>query len=199
MPRAGGGVKRGPMLAVVVGFLLLWAGAALLLDRAGRAAPPDPPWDAIVVAGCRVNPDGRPSLALQRRARLGVDLWRQGLAPRVVFTGGVGQHAPSEARAAADYAAALGLPPEAAVLEERSTSTEENARYAEEVLAERGLPAERVLLVTDGYHTFRAARVFGRYFPEVRAVGSQATRSVRVRGALREVLAIGWYALAGKL
>lgn len=187
------------MITLGIGLLSLWVLGAFLLDRAGSAAPPAGRWDAIVVAGCRVDPGGVPSLALQRRARLGVELWREGLAPRVVFTGGVGEHPPSEARAAADFAAGLGLPAEAALLEEGSTSTEENARLAAALLRERGLPAERVLVVTDGYHALRAARVFGRFFQEVRAVGSTPSPSVRARGALREVLALGWYLARGRL
>ena len=186
---------------VIMGLILLslWAGAAAALDRMGRAAPPEGRWDAIVVAGCRVDPGGLPSLALQRRTRLGVELWKQGLAPRVVFTGGVGDNPPSEASAAAGYAATLGLPAEATLLEERSTSTEENAAFAADLLEAQGLAASRILLVTDGYHTLRAGRVFGRYFAEVQPVGSLASRSVRARGALREVLALAWYGASGKL
>ncbi len=179
--------------------LVAWVGAAVALDLRGRAPPPEGSWDAIVVAGCRVDPGGVPSLALQRRARLGVKLWQEGRAPRVVFTGGLGENAPTEARAAADYARGLGLPEEAIVLEEGSTSTEENARFAAEQMGREGLPAARILLVTDGYHTLRAERVFRRFFPEVRAVGSTPSPSVRARGAMREVLALGWYVALGKV
>lgn len=186
---------------VIVSLLLLslWTGAAVALDRTGRREAPEGRWDAVIVAGCRVDPGGVPSLALQRRTRLGVDLWRRGLAPRVVFTGGVGDNPPSEASAAAAYAATLGLPAEATLLEERSTSTEENAAFAAELLSAQGIEARRVLLVTDSYHTLRAGRVFGRYFREVQPVGSLASRSVRARGAMREVLALSWYAATGRL
>lgn len=187
------------VLRMLVGALVVWAGAALALDLRGRAPAPDGAWDLIIVAGCRVDPGGTPSLALQRRARLGVELWRAGRAPRVVFTGGLGEHAPTEARAAADFARGLGLPESAMILEERSTSTEENARFAAALLAEQAVPAERVLLVTDGYHTLRAERVFRRFFPEVHAVGSTPSLSVRTRGAMREVLALSWYTLRGKI
>ena len=173
----------------------VWLGLALALDRYGHRADPPAGWDAIVVAGCRVLPDGQPSLALKRRTRLAVALWQAGVAPRIVFTGGVGTWPPSEARAAADYAAGLGVPPEARTLEERSTSTEENARFAAEALP----PGSRVVIVTDGYHVFRAERVFERYFTEVRGSGSVPAFHVRVQGALREVAAVAVYALSGRL
>lgn len=183
----------------LVAGMALWVGAALWLDAQGGGPAPEGSWDAIVVAGCRVDPTGQPSLALQRRARLGVQLWQEGRAPVVVFTGGLGTYAPTEARAAADYAAGLGLPAEATLLEEGSTSTEENARMAAALLRSEGRPAERVLLVTDAYHTLRAGRVFRRFFPEVRPVGSQPSPSVRARGALREVLAFSYYRATGKI
>jgi uncharacterized SAM-binding protein YcdF (DUF218 family) len=173
---------------------LLWGGLAATLDCYGHRVA-EGQYDAIVVAGCRVMPDGSPSLALQRRTRKAVDLWRTGAAPRIVFTGGVGTYPPSEARAASDYARSLGVPEEVLTLEERSTSTEENARFAAEVLD----PSSRVIVVTDTYHVFRAERVFGKVFAEVRGAGSVPRPDVRAKGALREVLAVGGYAVGGRL
>lgn len=173
---------------------VLYLATAAYLDRRGAREAPEGPFDAIVVLGCRVRPDGTASPALARRARHAAALYRRGLAPVVVLTGGVGTHPPSEARAAAVVARAEGVPAEALVLEERSTSTEENAREAA-----RLIDAERVLVVSDAYHAFRAERVFRRYFRSVVAVGSHGSRSVRIRGALREVTAVAAYALLGRL
>ena len=163
------------------------------LDRVGQREP-NGVYDAIVVLGCRVDPGGAPSQALARRTRHAVRLYRRGLAPTIVFTGGVGEHPPSEAQAAAGLAARLGVPTKAMVLEENSTSTEENASCARELL-----DAERVLLVTDAYHTFRARRVFGRYFEDVSASGSIGALGPRIRGSLREVGVVAMYALLGRL
>lgn len=173
--------------------VITWVLAAWQLDRLGRAAPPPGPYTAIVVAGCRVQPDGAPSLALQRRAERAVALWKQGLAPVVVFTGGATGALPSEARAAADHALTLGLPQQAMVLEAHSTSTEENARNAS------GLVTGRVLVVSDAYHLWRARRVFGRYFAAVEVAGSDAPLDARARGAAREVGAVLWYWARGRL
>lgn len=192
------------MAFLVVLALILWVSGAWVLDRWGSRVLPQDSYDAIIVAGCRVTPDGRASPALKRRTARAVQLWREGYAPVIVFTGGVGEYPPSEAQAASDHAARLGLPRQAMVLEEQSTSTEENARFAARLLGERGeegrrAGARRVLVVTDSYHAWRAEHVFARYFPEVFALGSQPSRSVRARGALREVLAVAWYGVAGRL
>lgn len=183
------------VLRIVGAIGLGYLATAAWLDRRGLREPPEGArFDAIIVLGCRVGPDGEASPALTRRARHAARLYRRGLAPKVVLTGGVGTHPPSEARAAAAVARAEGVPEEAIVLEERSTSTEENALEA----AAR-IDAERVLVVSDAYHVFRAERVFRRYFASVTAVGSHGSSRVRLRGALREVHAVAAYALLGRL
>lgn len=189
-----------PLFVYILPIVILagWFAAALALDQRGARAP-EGRFDLLIVAGCRVQPNGQPSLALQRRVDHALRLYAEGRAPRVLFTGGVGDFPPSEAEAAAAYAIARGLPASAALREDRSTSTEENAAYAAQLAGSLQLPAERVLVVTDAYHTFRARRVFARHFAEVEATGSRPAARVRVRGALREVLAVAGYLVAGRL
>jgi uncharacterized SAM-binding protein YcdF (DUF218 family) len=171
-----------------------WLLAALLLDLTGHRDVSGQTFDAIVVAGCRVMPDGTPSDALRDRVRLAAALWHDGAAPVLVLTGGVGAFSPSEAAAAAALAAELGVPESAMILESASTSTEENAR-----LAALHTPARSVLVVSDAYHVFRVRRVFARHFEVVEATGSTTHPWPRLRGALREVAAVGWYAVRGRL
>jgi uncharacterized SAM-binding protein YcdF (DUF218 family) len=175
---------------------LLWSAGAFALDRYGQRRPSaGQRYDAIVVLGCRVRPDGSPSFALARRTRLAVELFEAGHAPLLVFTGGVGEFPPSEAAAAARLARHYGVPASAIHLEDASTSTEENARMAAEETAARDL-----LLVSDAYHLARARLVFARYFPgRIEVAGSLGIPSQRIRGSLREVFAISAYALLGRL
>lgn len=187
-------------LTAAVSIVTSWALLALVLDSWGKTREPEGVYDYVIVAGCRVDPDGTPSPALQGRVEVAVALWKMGVAPALVFTGGIGTFPPSEARAASDHAAGLGVPREVMILEDRSTSTEENAANAAITLRERdGAPPRRVLVVTDAYHVFRARRVFNRHFEHVDAVGSTYGYVSRVRGAFREVLAIGKYAAYGDL
>lgn len=134
----------------------LW-GLAFVVDRFGqreRAVPSD----VVVVLGARVQPDGQPSPALRARIEKAVDLYRQGVAPRLLFSGGVGLHPPAEARVMKELAVRLGVPAEACLLEEQSHSTEQNARFSAEVL--RALGARRVVVVSDPYHLLRARQYF---------------------------------------
>lgn len=148
--------------------------------------------DAIVVLGCPVAPDGRPTRTLARRAALGVSLFERGRAPRVVFSGGVTRAGlSSEAAAAAEVARGLGLPESASILEDRSRSTEENARFVAELLG----PGARIVLATDGFHVMRARWIFMAYFAHVEGEGTVGSWSTRLRGGLREVPLVPFYAL----
>ncbi len=191
MPRPS---RRTIAALILAAGLCPWAAAAGLLDQIGQQDPAPGPYDAIVVAGCRVDPGGVASPALRARTELGVALFERGLAPELAFTGGVGEHPPSEAEVGAALAEQLGVPGAALVREQRSTSTEENARYLAE---ERGY--QRILLVTDAYHVFRAQQVFARHFDEVEGTGALSPAWERTRGSLREVLAVSLYRAQGRI
>lgn len=171
-----------------------WLGAAVGLGFAGGSAPGEGEWDALVVPGAKVLEGGRASATLVRRTEHAVALWQSGVAPRIVLTGGIGEHPPSEAVAAARVARSLGVPDDALLLEEQSTSTDENAAWTA-----RAHPLRRVVVVTDDYHVFRARRVFARHFEAVSAVGVPTPWPFGLRMALREVWVIAWYALTGRL
>ncbi len=187
--------KRRPrltwILVAAAGFPI-WLGMAWALDANGHRQEPTGSYDAIVVAGCRVLPEGRPSLSLVRRATKAVELWRRGVAPVIAFTGGVGDWPPAEAVAAAEVARSLGVPESALLLERRSRSTIENARF----LREQSSYA-RIIVVTDTYHVRRCEWFFRKYFTTVDGYGVVSPFFYRTRGALREALAYAYYVVLG--
>jgi uncharacterized SAM-binding protein YcdF (DUF218 family) len=184
---------------IALGTLPIIAGAgSVALDAYGTrrrrlvSRPSASGWDAIVVAGAPARPDGSASPALERRTRLGVDLWREGIAPRIAFTGG-GTPVP-ESHAAADLARSWGVPDHAILWEDVSTSTEENAK---EISARLG--GGRVVVATDAYHVLRCELVFRRYFDDVVGVGAIPPLGARVKMTLREIGVLGVYAARGRL
>lgn len=179
------------LLSALAAVPVLWLLAALFLDAHGRRPIPAGTWDAIVVPGCAVRPNGQASPALARRVRHAVAAWREGRAPRIVLTGGIGRAPPSEAQVAAELAVSMGVPPAALVEERQSTTTHENARLAAALEVDGAKVADwRVLVLTDGYHVWRCRRLFARYFATADAAGSTPGWRLRTRGALREVASI---------
>lgn len=116
------------------------------------------PAQAIVVLGARVHPGGVPSSALRARVERGVMLFQRGLAPWLVFSGGVATHPPAEALVAQKLARSLGIPASACLVETQSRTTHQNAVLTARLLRARGLT--RILLVSDPFHLFRAVRHF---------------------------------------
>jgi uncharacterized SAM-binding protein YcdF (DUF218 family) len=124
--------------------------------------------DALVVLGRGTDPDGSlPRLAKQRVERA-AELFAWQTAPRIIFSGRCSLMTdliPSvtEARAMADYALELGLPPEALLVEEHSRDTIGNAYF---VLRDHLEPNDwtSIRVVTSDFHIQRAAWVFQKVF-----------------------------------
>jgi uncharacterized SAM-binding protein YcdF (DUF218 family) len=112
------------------------------------------PAEAIVVLGA-AQYDGRPSAQLRARLDHALTLWQQGIAPLVVVTGG---NQPgdrfTEAEASAAYLAERGVPAEALVLENASRTTFDALASTQVLLAQRGL--DDVVIVSDPFHLLRA-------------------------------------------
>jgi uncharacterized SAM-binding protein YcdF (DUF218 family) len=110
--------------------------------------------DVIVVLGA-AQYDGRPSPQLEARLEHTVDLWNEGLAPVVFVTGGNQPgDAHTEAESSRDYLVEHGVPAEAIQMEDTARSTWESLSNFAEIADGQGW--ERVLLVTDPFHSLRS-------------------------------------------
>jgi uncharacterized SAM-binding protein YcdF (DUF218 family) len=185
-------------LALVGSQLVLYVVAlAVGLEWKGRRpVPDDVRFDAVVVLGCRVRPDGSASPTLLRRVEAGARLVLAGKAARLVLSGGKVGSDVSEATAALPHALATGLSREAIELEERSRTTDENALEVARMLGSR---ERTILLVTDAYHVPRSVRLFRRHFATVAGHGVRDTSLSRVKNALREACVLTAYLAQGKL
>jgi len=179
-----------PQVIVVLG------GGTLLLDESGEHA---------IAAGDRM-------VRCLEAARLYHALGR---CPVLVTGGKVDpdEPGPTIARAMGDLLLSLGVRPEDLILEESSTSTYENAVESRSLLEQRGL--ERVVLVTDAMHMYRASRCFAAQGVEVTpspcnqraayfqwSAGSFAPSPGGLMGvgaAAHEWLGIAWYWLHGRI
>lgn len=141
-PRSRPGRVLGRVLVGLVGAAALtWLGAFLAVvwtasrDRARPAT-------AIIVLGA-AQYDGRPSPVLRARLDHAVALWHQGLAPRLIVTGGrrAGDRM-SEAATGRRYAVRHGVPDSAILMESEGRTTAESMRAAAALLAELERTAE---------------------------------------------------------
>ncbi len=129
----------------------------------GGVRPPDAAEERpryAVVLGTQVLPGGRPSRTLDARVRHAARLYAEGRIGRVVVTGGVGKHPPSEAEVMARILREEGVPEGDVLLEDEAESTWDSARLVAALVAEEGV--SEVLVVTDPLHCVRTAAAFRR-------------------------------------
>ncbi len=117
--------------------------------------------EAVVILGAQVYPSGRPSPSLRRRAEHAVEVARRFPDSVLVASGGSGDAPISEAEAMRRIAIDAGFPDERIVLEDRSTSTLEHARFVSAMAGQAGW--RTLCLVTDRYHLPRARFLFRRF------------------------------------
>ena len=130
--------------AWVVSFVAVMAWGAR--DMAGPA-------DAIVVLGA-AQYAGRPSPVLKARLDHAVSLWKRGLAPRLVLTGGRGTgDTTSEAAVGRRYAMRAGVADSAILLENEGRTTTASIEAVAGIMQEEHL--EKAILVSDPFHMLR--------------------------------------------
>jgi uncharacterized SAM-binding protein YcdF (DUF218 family) len=146
----------GAAISIVV---LLWALLILtifLFSRRDEARPAD----AVVVLGA-AQYDGRPSPVLRARLDHALQLYDDGIAPRLIFTGGVGVgDTVSEAEVSRRYAVRAGVPDSAILTERAGLSSVESMSAVAELMREADL--RTAVLVSDPFHMLRL-RILARH------------------------------------
>jgi uncharacterized SAM-binding protein YcdF (DUF218 family) len=145
------------LLRNLVGLLALAAAigytVALVLVLVVSQEDQRHPADAIVVLGA-AQYNGRPSPVLRARLDHALGLYRDGLAPVIVVTGGVGVgDTISEAMVGRRYLLARGVPAEGVAAEAVGRTTTASMDAVATWLRSRGI--SRVILVSDPFHMFR--------------------------------------------
>lgn len=152
------------------------------------------PADAILVVGRALQAD-QPTPLFAARLAHGVELFRAGLAPRLIVAGGLtGDATRSEAAAGREHLLALGVPGEAILCEDRSRHTLENLANVRATLRERGWG--RLLVVSDPLHLARVAALARGLGLEARCSPAPASSPSGLRywlRALYEAHLLHWY------
>jgi uncharacterized SAM-binding protein YcdF (DUF218 family) len=107
----------------------------------------------------------------ERVAERAAQLFHEGWAPLVIFSGGQGSITSTlwnepEAERFARIAVDLGVPREKILIEAQSTNTGENIEFTKRLLAERGLDLQQFILVQKPYMERRAFATFRKLWPE---------------------------------
>lgn len=188
-----------PLLAT---YLLLfhsplpwWMAKPLKVVEPPRAA------DVIVVFGGGVGESGKARGGFQERVKQAVELYRQGLAPRVIFSSGY-TFIFREAEVMKELAMAHGVPDSAILLETGAAGTRENVTHIEVMLRQRSWRS--ILLVSSPYHMRRALLTWRKLAPGIAVIPSPPPSTQfyahgygasleQIRGILHEYVGILYY------
>ena len=107
--------------------------------------------DCILVFGAGLTPEGKPSRVLQARLDRGIELYRAGVSDRLLMSGDHGHEGYDEVMAMKQYAMDAGIPSENIFMDHAGFSTYESVYRARDIFQ-----AEKMVLVTQQYHTYRA-------------------------------------------
>ena len=136
------------MIVVLVVWMISAVSVMICGARDGARAS-----DTIVVLGA-AQYVGRPSPVLRARLDHALELWERGMAPTLIFTGGMGNgDTTSEAAVSRVYALRHGVPDTAILMENEGRTTRESLAAVSEIMRARQM--RTAILVSDPFHMLR--------------------------------------------
>ena len=152
-------------LILITILIIFFAGQFLVVNEEISPA------QAIVVIGGDHKP---------QRMRQAVDLFNQGYAPILIISAGTlvleGTETLPESEVMRRQALSLGFSEDFLIIEDKSKTTVENARFTKSILDDHEV--ESIILVTSAYHSRRARRIFHDVFGEEIYISTQPAKPV---------------------
>jgi uncharacterized SAM-binding protein YcdF (DUF218 family) len=155
-PRAAGSWVRYVLVLVLAALLTHFLSICAGIVHAAAQDQPHPA-DAIVVFGA-AEYSGHPSPVFRARLDHGYNLFRQGLAPIVITTGGAAADPSfSEGGVGHDYLMGRGIPDTSLIAETQGTDTAQSAERVGVIMHTNHMRS--CVAVSDAYHMFRIRKL----------------------------------------
>ena len=152
--------------------------------------------DFIIIHGCQIRKDGTLTPLLQARADRAIEfakMQKERFGRPIVFvpSGGKGtDEVISEAEAIKRYLLEQGIPEKDILPETKSTTTEENFKFAYELIRKyHGSDFFNIAFCTTNYHVFRSGLLGSKLGIRVEGIGSKTKRYYWLNAFVREYIA----------
>ena len=195
---AKGKKKKHMLLKTVITIAALGIAAFCLLTgyiciREGKvakeAADLAENYDAVIVLGAQVKPDGTPSVQLTLRLDRAAEVYDRKQVP-VVVCGAKGKDEPEpEADTMKRYLLDKGVPEEMILTDPDSFNTKQNLENAKKLLEEYPADIRKVVIVTSDYHVPRSVALAEDLGLDAEGVGSPCLSEYWIKNHSRETLA----------
>lgn len=205
MPRAlsAAGPRRTFVRVVLIGLVAITTiggyAAYRIWDQAGRDERRKA--DAIVVLGA-AQYDGRPSPLFAARLDHAIELFHEGVAPRLIVTGGKREgDRTTEAASARVYVLAHDVPDSAILTEDVSRTTLQSLRGVADIMRSDGLRS--AVFVSDPTHMLRVLRMatdlgIDAYGSPTRSSPLERDAIARIDATVHELGALAVYFVTGE-
>ena len=152
------------------------------------SVPSSDQYDAIIVLGAQVLPDGTPSVQLGWRLDAACEAYQKKSVP-VIVCGARGKDEPrTEAEVMKEYLVSNGIPEDVILTDPASFNTRQNLKNASALL--EAIPGiSRVLIVTSDYHVPRSLALARDLGYEACGLGSPCKPEYWIKNHAREALA----------
>ncbi len=151
--------------------------------------------DYILILGCQVGHDGKPTKLLQSRIDKAVEfakMQEEKTGKKLIFVpsgGKGGDEVISEAECMKNYLCGIGIPESRILIENKSASTEQNIRFSYALTAQQN-PDAKIAFSTTNYHVFRAGALAFRQGHKMEGIGAKTKTYFWLNAFVREFIAV---------
>lgn len=183
-------IQRLPIILFILAAVYFFA--VSILSSQGKRKP-SPGADYLIILGAHVN-GFVPSKALMSRIMAAYDYLKDNPQTKAVLTGGKGRGENiTEAFCMKQEFLKLGIEETRLLLEEQSTTTEENILFAKKLIDKERV---QVIIVTNEFHTLRGKKISMKTgFTNVETLSSASSKIMKLHYYTRELLSWTKYIL----
>lgn len=169
-------IKRIIIIAACVAFVLICIAIAMnliiVLSTKNKicespSSVTDKDYDCILVLGAGIR-QNRPSDMLADRLDMAIELYKSGVAPKILVSGDHGNEDYDEVNVMKNYCVENGVPSEDVFMDHAGFSTYESVYRAKEIF-----DADKMIICTQKYHLYRAIYIAEAF--DIEAVGVNST------------------------
>ena len=173
---------------VVILYLAVFCYVCIREGSVLKTVPSSDQYDAIIVLGAQVNPDGTPSVQLSWRLDAAAEAYRNKAVP-IVVCGAQGADEPMpEAENMKNYLIQKNIPEKDILTDPKSFNTRQNLQNASKLLENRP-DIRKVLIVTSDYHVPRSLALAKDTGFDATGLGSPCKPEYWLKNHAREALA----------
>jgi uncharacterized SAM-binding protein YcdF (DUF218 family) len=181
-----------------MGILAVFLNVLNYTDDSSRYNSNERNAESGVILGAAVWGGNRPSPVLRERILKGYEIYKKGIVPKIVITGGGSPNELTEGEVSKNELIKFGVDPDDLILENTSNSTVEQLHFVRDHLY-NSLSWKKIIVVSDNFHLLRAKEIcsFNDMNADCVASGKELTSGGAAAFCLKESMALIVFWMSG--